>query len=207
VSPRRRRSIASVRSERGLSLIEMLIAITISGIIATALTGAIYFGFQATGSTETRLSQSGKANLLASYFVEDVQNATGVGKGVTESAAACGAGAMPVALLLTQDTATPSTSSISYFVGTGANSTTLYRRTCDGGIPGVSLPVIKGLRPNTLTFACAPLNPPNGNPCVNTNPSNGIPDWTSVTVNLTQQQDASGKSPYATTLVGSKRVS
>jgi type II secretory pathway pseudopilin PulG len=205
MSKLRRFRSSQFADERGISLIELLIAITITTIISGALVGSIYFGFRATSTTQTQLTQSAKANVLASYFVEDAQNATGVGKNVTESTAACGSGATPVAVLFTNDTTTPSQSSVSYYTATVNNSLNVYRRTCDGGTPRAPSLVIKGLRPNTLTLTCTPFNPATG-ACVNSNPSNGIPDWTSVTISLIQQ-DASGKNPYAVTLVGSKRVS
>jgi len=197
--------------ETGISIIELLIAMIITTIISAALVGSIYFGFRATSTTETHLAQSAKANILASYFAQDVQNATGVGKSVNEAASACGSGATQVALLLTQDTATPSLSSISYYTATVNNSLNLYRRTCNAGVPSTPIMVAKGLKDDQtpakvwLTVTCAPFDPLSG-ACVNSNPSNGIPDWVSVTLAIAQH-DSKGQSPYPTTVIGTKRVS
>ena len=76
--------------EHGLSLIELLIAISITGIIMGPIGFAIYFGLRSTADTQTRLIESNKANVFASYFAPDVQNAVTVGTNVSESAAACG---------------------------------------------------------------------------------------------------------------------
>ena len=71
-----------------MSLVELLIAISITTIIMVPLVGAIYFGFRTTNDTQTRLSESGKAGLMDSFFVPDVQNAVTIQKNVSETAAA-----------------------------------------------------------------------------------------------------------------------
>ena len=185
-----KRLVARLRCDSGVSLVELLIAITITTIITVPLVGAIYFGFRTTGDTQTRLVESGKAGLMSSYFVADVQNAVTIQKNVSETAAACGTPrAAPVNLLITAADG----SSVSYYRGSlaGENTSYLYRRTCIFGT-ALAQPVILGLA-GTPTFNCRPTTD-----CV-TQP------WTSITAQLTQQ-DANGKNQYATTIQAAKRV-
>jgi Tfp pilus assembly protein PilW len=117
--------------QAGVSLIELLIAISLTAVITVPIVASIYFGFRTTGDTQTRISQTASANVLASYFVPDVQGSIAAATNATESTAACGATAAPVSLLIT--TSITPASSISYVQGTGVNSGTLYRRTCTSG--------------------------------------------------------------------------
>jgi len=178
------------RGDRGVSLIELLLAVSITTIIVVPLVGAIYFGFRTTGDTQARLYESGKAGLLDSYFVPDVQNGVSLAKNANETAAACGTprGA-PVLLLITAADG----SSVSYYRGslTGENTNYLYRRTCAAGTASAE-PVITDLA-STPTFNCRPTTD-----CV-------TQTWTSITAVVTQQ-DANGKNQYATTIQAAKRV-
>src|SRR5260221_10372727 len=118
-------------SERGVSLIELLIALSITTIIMVPLGGAIFFGLRTTGDTQTRLQESNRADSFAALFVPDVQSAAVAATGVPEAAAVCGNTATTVDLLLTTQ---PGVSSISYYrvtTGVAPNTTTvLYRRSC-----------------------------------------------------------------------------
>ena len=187
-----KRCIKRLRCESGVSLVELLIAISITSIIVVPLVGAIYFGFRTTGDTDTRLLYSGKAGLFTAYFVPDIENAVTVQKNVAETAAACGTPrTAAVNLLITAADG----SSVSYYRGSaavpGENTNDLYRKTCAGG-SGLAQPVILNLAA-TPTFTCRPTVD-----CVT------LP-WTSITAALTQQ-DANAKNQYATTVQAAKRV-
>jgi prepilin-type N-terminal cleavage/methylation domain-containing protein len=60
--------------DRGLTLIELLITITILGIIAAPLSAALITYFQHTDDTTSRLSLSHDAQIASSYFTQDVQS-------------------------------------------------------------------------------------------------------------------------------------
>ena len=60
--------------DRGLTLIELLITITILGIIAAPLSAALIIYFQHTDDTTSRLSLSHDAQIASSYFTQDVQS-------------------------------------------------------------------------------------------------------------------------------------
>jgi hypothetical protein len=186
-----RRAVAHTGREDGVSLVEILIALTITAIIIIPLGGAIFFGFRTTGETQTRLWESGKANVMSSFFLTDVQNASIAQKNVLETAGACGtARPVAVALLLTS----PDGSSVSYYRGSasvaGENTNYLYRKACGGGTNAVQ-PLILDLA-GTPVFNCAPV-------------TNCNATWASVSAQFTQQ-DVNGKNQYATTIQAAKRV-
>ena len=113
-----KRLIARLRCDSGVSLVELLIAISITAIITVPLVGAIYFGFRTTGDTQTRLVESGKAGLMSSFFVPDVaERGRRSRRTLSETAAACGTPrAAPVNLLITAADG----SSVSYYRGSVA---------------------------------------------------------------------------------------
>ncbi|HEY7106054.1 MAG TPA: prepilin-type N-terminal cleavage/methylation domain-containing protein [Acidimicrobiia bacterium] len=117
------------RGEAGVTLTELLIAMMIAAIIIVPIGAAIFYGLRTTGATQTRVTESASANLMASYFVPDVQGAEDAALNAPEPSAACGASATTASLVLV----TSPTSSVSYVQGTGPRATTLYRRTCSGG--------------------------------------------------------------------------
>jgi prepilin-type N-terminal cleavage/methylation domain-containing protein len=63
-----------VRSDAGLTLVEMLVAIAILGVIMVPLASGIFVGLRATSSTTNRLVSSMDAQRLSVYFPPDVQS-------------------------------------------------------------------------------------------------------------------------------------
>ena len=63
------------RSEDGFTLVEVLISMTIAGIIMAAITTAAYVGIRATADNQRGLQQSNAAQLTANWFTSDVQSA------------------------------------------------------------------------------------------------------------------------------------
>ncbi len=174
--------------ERGVSLIELLIAISITGIIIVPIVSAIFFGFHTTGATQTAVAETNGANLMASYFGPDVQGAIGATVNSSESPI-CGSVAGTVDLVLTapDDTLTSSVS-VSYFRGAGANAANLYRRTCaNGAVTGVARVASHVVQP--LNFSC------DTSACVN---------FRSITATLVQG-DAASANQYTTRLEAVRR--
>lgn len=177
--------------EDGISLIELVLAITITSILLVPLGYAFYFGLHSTNDTQTRLIESNKATVLASLFSADVQNAIGAQLNQSD-AAACGvASAQTANLLLTLSDG----STVSYYVvpGGGANPGSLWRRPCNNGTPLAQIRVISSLaatQPVPNLFSCdTPA-------CTGFNIVNAS----------VKQQDAAGANVYITNLQASRRV-
>src|SRR5689334_1254760 len=117
------------RSERGFTLIELIVAITILTIIGAAITESLIIGLRTTDNTNTRLGASSDAGLLATYFGSDAQSASDV----STSDTACG-GVVPVVRLLWTDPGetAPGTRVVAYDLVAGS----LVRRSClNSGAP------------------------------------------------------------------------
>jgi prepilin-type N-terminal cleavage/methylation domain-containing protein len=63
------------RSERGFTLVELLVGISIVGIIMPAIVGAMYVGYHTTNSTSNRLAGSNDAQFLSIYLPIDIKSA------------------------------------------------------------------------------------------------------------------------------------
>ena len=64
--------------ERGFTLVELLVASVIVGIIMSAMATAIIVGLRTTDEANTRFSESHDAQIASAYFVTDVQSADSV---------------------------------------------------------------------------------------------------------------------------------
>jgi prepilin-type N-terminal cleavage/methylation domain-containing protein len=64
--------------EQAFTLIELIIAIAITGIIVTAIAGALIVSFQTTNVTQQRLAESHDVQITSAYLANDVQSAAGV---------------------------------------------------------------------------------------------------------------------------------
>ena len=63
------------RSEAGVTLIELLVAVSLMGLLMTALTGAVIVGFRSTRDTHTSLDQSNAEQIITTYVTKDIQAA------------------------------------------------------------------------------------------------------------------------------------
>ncbi|MFG2038625.1 type II secretion system protein J [Dactylosporangium sp. NPDC048998] len=62
------------RDERGLTLVEVLVAIVILGIIIVPLGNAVISFVRSTDDTTRRLNESHDAQIMVAYFAQDVQS-------------------------------------------------------------------------------------------------------------------------------------
>lgn len=86
VSPR-------ARSEAGVTLVELIVAIAIGGIIMAALSNALIVGFRTTDQTQIRLAESHDTQLVANYFSSDVASTRATDISLAPGAPApCGSG-------------------------------------------------------------------------------------------------------------------
>jgi hypothetical protein len=176
-----------LRGEEGVSLTDLLTAMVVTAIIIPAIAGAIFVSLHTRGASQNRIQESARANLISSYFGTDVQNTTNVAIGAPETSAACGAGAMgSVGLLLT----TGSTSSVSYYRGTGANQNAFFRRVCNGAAASTPVVLSRNLS-GVPSFACIP-------DCTSVG-------WRSITATVIQA-DALNPGSFTTTVQGARRV-
>ena len=66
------------RNDRGLTLIELLIGIVLTGVITSAMFGALFLGLHTIDKTNDRIEGSNDTQLIASYFTSDVASAESV---------------------------------------------------------------------------------------------------------------------------------
>jgi prepilin-type N-terminal cleavage/methylation domain-containing protein len=64
--------------ERGMTLIEVLVAVSLMGFIMTALSGALFVGLRTTRDSHTSLDQSNAEQVLSTYVTKDIQGSTAV---------------------------------------------------------------------------------------------------------------------------------
>src|SRR6186713_848100 len=62
------------RDDRGFTLIEMLIAITLLGIIIVPLSMAMIVFFRNSSATTDRMAESHDVQIASAYFAQDVQS-------------------------------------------------------------------------------------------------------------------------------------
>ncbi|MDQ1617149.1 MAG: hypothetical protein QOJ60_3088 [Actinomycetota bacterium] len=67
--------MSDARRDTGLTLVELLVCLAISGLIVPVLTGALVIGWKTTDATVASLSDSRNRQLVPSLFTRDVQNA------------------------------------------------------------------------------------------------------------------------------------
>jgi Prokaryotic N-terminal methylation motif len=166
--------------EGGFTLIEMILTMLLLLVVIAPISSAMFLGLHTEADVQTRLAESNGANIAASYFAGDVQQALLIATNTNESPA-CGGATGPVKLLLTQASLQ---SSVSYFVDP-TDPTVLRRRACSNG---------------------AVVGPPTGVPVLHNLSSVPDPQCNGVGCTWTLLQQVSGKSPYSTTLVGTKRI-
>src|SRR5439155_16439000 len=64
--------------EQAFTLIELIIAIAITGVIVSAIASALIVSFETTNVTQQRLAESHDVQITSAYLANDVQSATGV---------------------------------------------------------------------------------------------------------------------------------
>lgn len=138
------------RNEAGVTLIELMLAVMLLGIIIVPLTGGMITGLITTGEARARLSESRSPLFSSAYFADDAQSSDVNGISVGASPA-CGSGTNVVSFTWTEDT-TPYSAS---YVTISKNGTpALQRNFCSGGnVDSTTIaPVLTSTAP---TVSCA----------------------------------------------------
>jgi hypothetical protein len=166
---------------------DLLFAMVITTMLTLALTATMFAVVRTLGGTTSRIDQSNGATLFASYFGPDVQNAVTVTPNAVEGSNCPSPRA--VDLLLTSD----GSSSVSYFRGTGADASVLFRRTCVGGTSSTPQRLTRFVV-GAPTFTCAP--------------SGCDAAWRTITASITQydaHDPLNASKRYTTNIDGTRR--
>ena len=134
----------ATRAQDGFTLVEVLVSISITGVILGAIVSATYFGLRTTTDQRRSLEQSNAEQLLATWFTADVQSAcdpslttpscTRNPNPSTSSGSACGVTALFALDSVSSPLASAPDTTTAYVLQNG----TLTRRTCDYGSTSVT---------------------------------------------------------------------
>ncbi len=120
----------------GFTLAELLIAITVLGIIAPVMAGAIVLGLKMTTSTSGQLAASHNRQQLAGFFTSDVQSAVTIADETSADTTTCmAAGQTLVGRFSWTDvdaTAISTARVVTYVTATVAGEKQLIRNSCTG---------------------------------------------------------------------------
>lgn len=143
------------RPEGGYTLVEMLVAVAIAGVIAAVLGAAFIISTKTTVQASTRLRESHDAQLLTAYFRDDAASASYVSDSAVPGSCAYGdlSGATPVALF--SWTEAGAARNALYL----RSSTDLVRRYCEAGVKKYDVTVARNLSTaaTAATLTCPPL--------------------------------------------------
>lgn len=71
--------------DSGFTLVELLVSVSITGVIALVIAACIIVGLKTTNATATRLAESHDAQILSTYLVADVQSVSETGYSTVSS--------------------------------------------------------------------------------------------------------------------------
>jgi prepilin-type N-terminal cleavage/methylation domain-containing protein len=137
--------------EKGFTLVELMVAVALTGMIITALTGALIVGWRTTDDTTTRLADTRDRHLVPSLFTRDVQSA----QLVETTGTACTGGDTLIARITMaqpQDAAVPpATRTVTYVL---TSTKELVRRYCADGTTVLNSVAVAHDVVGTPTVAC-----------------------------------------------------
>jgi prepilin-type N-terminal cleavage/methylation domain-containing protein len=149
-----------LQDEGGMTLIEMLIGMTVLGIVIGPITASLMFGLMTSNGTRDRIADSLSAQLTSVYFLKDVQSSDSVlVPSASSPSPACG-GTGTVLLRMVWDDPSPAAGDpvgyIASYVDRANGSThTLHRVLCDDlGAQLHDTEIIASF--DSLTFTCTP---------------------------------------------------
>jgi prepilin-type N-terminal cleavage/methylation domain-containing protein len=136
--------------DHGFTLPELLVAVTVLGIIILPLAASMIVGFRTTGDAQQRLVEARGEQLTANYFPSDVASADSI---VPSDSSPCGGSGPTVVVSFDWADDVSPTNEVSYVVPTG--STDMYRKTCRGGVLKTTNLLASGIA-STPTVTCSP---------------------------------------------------
>ena len=179
------------RGEEGMTLVELIMAITISGLIIGPLSAGLIIGLRTSGETATRLAGSSDAQFLAISLPPDIQSAGNAAGDVVASPTAnteC-SGVTNVLRLrwTTTDSGPATTYQAAYAIsGSAVAGWKLKRYFCTGGGAPATLTVARNLASSTAAAVAV----------------SGI--YVSMTV--TEAKTAANPTAYSFTISGNRRT-
>lgn len=159
--------IAAQPDQRGLTLVELMISITIAALLVGVLASAAILFFQHAFDNDKAFEDQSSVSLVQSAFVADAQSATAV---TTNDASACGSAAPALVSFAWSDAGVAVKAS--WFVETKANRLALVRRRCTNSQPTETIDVA-GVRTNPVV-ACTPSCATAATVSINGTTTNGL---------------------------------
>lgn len=128
-------TIRARRSDAGLTLVELLVAVAITGVVIPALTGGLIIGWRTTDDTIARLSDNRNRALTVSLWTRDAQSAKTVDRNgaVTTCLSAGDTLLARFTWAETPISGSPVTQ-VAAWVWTGSTTRLLVRRFCNGAV-------------------------------------------------------------------------
>lgn len=179
--------IADAKRESGFTLVELLIAVSVLGMIMAALGAAFAVGYRTMNDTSNRLAGSNDAQLLGANLPPDIESASVVTASSSGTGITCTGASNPV-LQLTDGT----TFNVVYGVRSTADAYSLERYICTGGTVQSTIVVARNL---ASTSAAVPARIP----------ATGTLTGASLTV--TEKATATEVTPFVFTVSGTRRSS
>jgi prepilin-type N-terminal cleavage/methylation domain-containing protein len=137
--------------DEGMTLIELLVSITLLGIIVGPIVGMILLGFLSSDGTRDRIADSVSAQLVSSYMINDIQSATTV----ATSGGSCPGATGTVKLHLQMQDPTTGPTTVLYLDQINADGQhELHRVSC--GATNSSTLVMHYLDPTSFNVTCSP---------------------------------------------------
>jgi prepilin-type N-terminal cleavage/methylation domain-containing protein len=137
--------VRSLDRDDGFTLIEIIVATIITGIIIVAIGSALVVTLRTNDSTDQRISENHDVQIESAYLANDVQSAASVN--VPGSGANCSGGFTTLVTLTYGGTGSPAAV---YSCGTASNGETQVTRTFGGGLPIVLAHFAGAARPNVV---------------------------------------------------------
>lgn len=170
-----------IRSEAGFTLVELLVAIVILGIITVPLSGTVVSALKNTGATGDRMALSHDAQISSSYFSRDVagvgmrdyllvngesvpfKSSVQLNAAYDEGGYTCGGVGTPTAAVRllsdawdpTESMTSPKTVVIAYYLTTVDGVLELHRLKCAGSDAPIDVPLAHNVKSGSVTVTCS----------------------------------------------------